>query len=420
MKSFILKAIISAIIGSVAIHTARAQNNALVLNGAYIKMNGGTSSAPAFLVVNQSSTSGILRNSGHIISENQYNYVRWRQGTGTGSYVYPFGYSTTDYLPVTLNKTTSGSSNMDASTWGTDNKNQPHAGVSDGGTLGATFKMRGVGDSVSSVIDRWWDFYPSGALTANLTFSYRGAENATTTNTGDNLDMQHWNGHSWDPPITGSTTGVTSGVGTLSVSGVTSFSPMVIVHRSGPLPVTIKEFNLQCTATGVVINWVTGTEFNSDYFNVERSDDGKYFIPIAKIKAAGKSTMPLHYSFTDYSGLTSTAYYRLKEVDFDGKTDYSENVLYSDCTSASVDGISIYPNPVSDFINYKSSVQIKEGVTIKILDQAGQPVIQEKHATIQDSVIPSTDVSMLNEGFYFARISYEQKVFLVKFIKVKK
>ena len=415
-KIFLANAL--TIVAMLLFHSAIAQSNSIVLNGAYIKLNGGTSSTPIFLVIDQSNTAGISRSSGHIISENQYNYVRWRAATGTGNYIYPFGYSTTDYLPVTINKTSAGNSNIDASTWGTDDKNQPHAGVSDGGTLGATFKMRGVGDSISSVIDRWWDFFPSGALTANLTFSYRGAENATTTNTADNLDMQHWNGSTWDAPLPGSTTGVISGVGTLSVTGVTSFSPMVIVHRSGPLPVTITEFNTQCTEKGVNIKWTTASENNSDYFNVERSIDGLNFVSIAKIKAAGNSNKFLHYKFVDHSDIRDV-YYRLEEVDFDGKISLSD-VLYSNCGSSQAEVVSIFPNPVLDFINYKTNTQIKGEVIIEINDQAGRTRIYEQYTTGPEFTLQPTDVSMLNEGFYFVKISYDKKVFLIKFIKVMK
>ena len=68
----------------------KAQNNALILNGGYTVLNGGTASNPAYLVVNQPNTLGITRSGGgHINSENQYNYIKWVAGTGTGNYIFP-------------------------------------------------------------------------------------------------------------------------------------------------------------------------------------------------------------------------------------------------------------------------------------------------------------------------------------------
>src|SRR3954470_16832549 len=78
---------------------ARAQAR-VVLNGAYINITNS-----AYLVVANAATNAITRNSGHIISEGESNNVKWNVGTTTGTYTVPFGYSTTDYIPVQLTKT---------------------------------------------------------------------------------------------------------------------------------------------------------------------------------------------------------------------------------------------------------------------------------------------------------------------------
>jgi hypothetical protein len=416
MKSSIYRIIYPAVVVLLSIAAnVSAQNNALVLNGAYVKLNGGTSSTKIFLVVNQSNTAGISRSSGHIISESQYNYVRWIPGTGTGNYVYPFGYSTTDYLPVTINKTTATSISLDASTWGTDNKNQPHAGVSDAGTLPAVYKMDGVGDSISSVIDRWWDFYPSAALTANITFSYRGAENASTSNAADNLDMQHWNGSSWDMPVTGSTTGVTSGVGTINVTGVSAFSPMVVIHRTGSLPVTFSEFDIYCAQGGAGIRWSTASERNSDYFSVEKSVDGKSFQSVAKLYAAGNSSAKIHYEWIDHD-YTTAAYYRIKEVDLDGKYIYSR-VVFASCQMEEEQSVNVFPNPAVNFLNYNLNVKNSGSVSADVMDCAGNVVKSEKFSATQGVNISSIDIRTLSDGFYILILHYDNKVARVKFIK---
>ena len=83
-----------------------AQNNALVINRAYITLSGGSKATPLYLVVNQNNTLGITRNTaaGYIINAQQYNYVKWMAGTGTGNYVIPFGFKGVAeyYLPFIL------------------------------------------------------------------------------------------------------------------------------------------------------------------------------------------------------------------------------------------------------------------------------------------------------------------------------
>jgi hypothetical protein len=393
-------------------HATEAQNS-LVLNGAYLKMNGGTSSQPVYLVVNQSSTTGIKRNSGHIISENQYNYVKWAMGTGTGNFIVPFGYQTTDYLPLTFNKTTSGSASGSFSTWSTDNKNMPHAGSSNG--VAAVSKMVGpAGDSISSVVDRWWDIQTSSATTANVTFSYRGAENATTSNPSANLYVQRWNGTKWDAPLATSSPGITSGVGSIAVTGVTSFAPMILVNQTGLLPVSITHFKATCANGGTVINWATASEKNSHYFDLEKSEDGLVFETITTIKAAGFSEAEKHYKFEQKN--TTSVYYRLKQVDLDGAYEYS-NVIRAACEVSDQGVISLFPNPAINFINHQIMLPDSEVIDIEIIDLTGRTMITQQYLGDKGLNILTTDVHGLGQGFYFAKITYQGKITKLKFIK---
>ncbi|MFH2141886.1 MAG: gliding motility-associated C-terminal domain-containing protein [Bacteroidota bacterium] len=199
------------------------QNNALILNGGYAVLNGGTNSTPVYLVIDQSSTQGIVRTSGHIISEGQYNYVKWDAGTTTGNYVFPLGVGTADYIPFIFNKTTAASSSINLSSWVTNSQNMPHPGISN---VVAVSSMTCTADSVSSAVDRFWDI--QSTATADLTFSYRGSEN-TTTVPGDTLKAQHWNGTSWDAQAGPGNLGVTAGIGTVGpIPGQTTFSPWVL------------------------------------------------------------------------------------------------------------------------------------------------------------------------------------------------
>lgn len=208
-------------------NTLLSQNNSIVLNGAVTVMNGGTATTPVYIVVNQNSPSGIVRNSGHIHSENQYNFIKWEAGTTTGNYVIPFGIggNLSDYIPFTFNKTTAGSSNVMMSTWTTDIPNFPRPSATN---VGAVTNMIGFADSVLYAIDRFWDIQTSTATTADLTFSYRGIENTTVSPT-NSVRAQHWSGTSWDNPVIPGNIGVTTGVGTAGpFVNQNTFSPWVL------------------------------------------------------------------------------------------------------------------------------------------------------------------------------------------------
>ena len=78
-------------------------------NSTYVVMNGGTLANPTSLVLTNPAPSAITNTgTGWIVSENEFNQVKWNIGTNMGAYIVPFGYGNTDYLPVTCNITAAG------------------------------------------------------------------------------------------------------------------------------------------------------------------------------------------------------------------------------------------------------------------------------------------------------------------------
>ncbi len=82
----------------------------IVMTGSYyMVLTGGTQANPTSVVLTKSTPAAITNNgSGWIVSENEFNQVNWPVGTNTGTYVIPFGYSNTDYIPVTCDVTLAG------------------------------------------------------------------------------------------------------------------------------------------------------------------------------------------------------------------------------------------------------------------------------------------------------------------------
>lgn len=203
-----------------------AQNNVLVLDGAYIVLDGGTAANSMYVVIDEPSDQGIVRLSGgHIHSENQYHYIKWLNTNGAGNYLFPFGVNAVDYIPFTFGKTSGGVNDILVSTWTTNQANLPYPDVTN---VGAVTSMTGTADAIQRAIDRFWDIQSSAPVTSDLNFSYRGIENTTMNPTGQ-IFAQHWNGAAWDPQVGPGTPGVVAGVGTSGiVAGQTTFSPWVL------------------------------------------------------------------------------------------------------------------------------------------------------------------------------------------------
>ncbi len=96
-----------------------------------------------------------------------------------------------------------------------------------------------------------------------------------------------------------------------------------------------------------LLTWITSTELNSDYFEIERSTDAKSWINLGIVQAAGNSNAKNNYNFVDSIPESGLNYYRLKMVDLDGTFAYSriKSVNFPEFSWAK-----LYPNPVNDVL----------------------------------------------------------------------
>ena len=102
--------------------------------------------------------------------------------------------------------------------------------------------------------------------------------------------------------------------------GIDEFS-----YVAEPLAVNFLSFDGAVKDSRVVLNWATSGELNNKGFDVERSADGRSFTAIDFVKGNGTTANLSKYSYTDGNKfLSGTTYYRLKQIDVNGATDYSK------------------------------------------------------------------------------------------------
>lgn len=104
------------------------------------------------------------------------------------------------------------------------------------------------------------------------------------------------------------------------------------------LGIKLLDFKAEAEKATVKLNWSTASETNNDYFTIERSADGTQWSEVKRTKGAGNSSNTIAYQAYDESPVAGTAYYRLKQTDFDGQTSYSstQTVKYSPAKEVSV------------------------------------------------------------------------------------
>jgi hypothetical protein len=138
------------------------------------------------------------------------------------------------------------------------------------------------------------------------------------------------------------------------------------------LPITFLYFKVTLTSDNKArTEWATATEKNVSHFVIERSVDGKDFVEIGRVTAAGESSSKKEYSLIDDEPLIGKNYYRLKEVDFDG---YIEHFNMKLLTVSGRKKISVYPNPAIDPDNITLSLNFStdDKVYVTITDLSGR------------------------------------------------
>jgi len=180
------------------------------------------------------------------------------------------------------------------------------------------------------------------------------------------------------------------------------------------LPVELVDFQAINKQREVELKWQTATELNSDYFEVQRSRDGVQFDPIAKIQAAGTTSVPQNYIYMDTQPSGGYVYYRLEQFDIDNTSTYS-NVAVVYRKSSGVN-FSIFPNPAKDelFINYKDVVS--GDLRCKIYNILGKEVCNMTWAIPTNERI-EVPISQLSEGVYLIQLINGEFGETIEFIK---
>ena len=98
----------------------------------------------------------------------------------------------------------------------------------------------------------------------------------------------------------------------------------VVGSGNSALPVEFLYFDAKSLGAQIELTWATATETNNDFFEIQRSTDGVMWEALERVKGFGTTLQQQDYIAYDNSPISGLAYYRLKQVDIDGTTDYSD------------------------------------------------------------------------------------------------
>lgn len=165
------------------------------------------------------------------------------------------------------------------------------------------------------------------------------------------------------------------------------------------LPVTLVSFDGKFENNQTKLTWKTTSETNNKGFEIERSADARSFEKIGFVDGNGDSKEVNTYHFTDLSPLFN-GYYRLKQLDHDGKFEYSKIIIVKGSRT-----LRIYPNPASDHVIVSGIDGVQD---LQVVNEAGMTVLKT-----QASATKLISIQSLKPGLYAIKIGTEAARLLI-------
>ena len=393
--------------------SAWSQARMVFLNDPYVVIND-----QAYVVIDNPNANAITNPAqGNIVSEDEFNYLKWNIGSSTGNYQVPFTTGNSVKIPLAVNITAAGAGGADPSILfstygglGTANwdsfTNRPNP------VLHTVDFATGSVNNSPFVIDRYWvmdtDGYGSRP-SATLAIGYEDTEHTAIGNsiTEGFLGAQRYNSTTdeWGDYLPqGAINTATNIVSAIPAPAVDFFRSWTLASLQSPLPVELLDFSGSCDNGVMRLEWATASEHNNDYFLIERSVNGSDWERLKEIPGSGNSSTKIEYNIADYSPLSSTSYYRLTQFDYNGNYRVYDPIAVS-CGDYELEIVSVENNYNSSqmFLNVSSS--LSETFDLYVTDMSGKVMISQQGVAVKDGMnrleIDKDDMSM---GIYLIQL----------------
>lgn len=176
-----------------------------------------------------------------------------------------------------------------------------------------------------------------------------------------------------------------------------------------PLPVKLVQFSAEPQLSSVLLKWKTSTEKDNRSFVIERSVDSDSWEAIGEVQGAGNSQSDIDYDFSDIAPTKGVSYYRLKQIDFNGESEYStvRSVAFHD-NGENIQSVtlSLFPNPSAGKTNLqlKSNKAFSAVCQILVYNLRGELVHQQSVSVREDNQFVELDLQCLEAGFYLVEL----------------
>jgi hypothetical protein len=193
-------------------------------------------------------------------------------------------------------------------------------------------------------------------------------------------------------------------------------SDFFLSNATSPLPVTLVAFNgKRLNDTQAELTWRTAQEINNKGFEIQKRAPSQQFETVAFVDGLGTSNSGKNYRWVDTQAKDG-AYYRLKQIDFDGTVNYSREVFVA---GSEIDELLVYPNPIINSVDFRSSAALQKQTNLRmeIINQKGEMMMQAKGNLEELKNSINQRISQFSAGVYVMRVHTEGKIYTIKLIK---
>jgi hypothetical protein len=187
---------------------------------------------------------------------------------------------------------------------------------------------------------------------------------------------------------------------------VSTFSSFYI-HRSGTaLPISLQSFTGRKIDKTNMLEWTTAAESNNSGFELQRSANGISFSTIGFVASKapnGNSSAVLNYSFPDVTPMAGTNFYRLKQIDKDGRFSLSKVVAIKGLKPTAIQVVSVYPNPTTSKLSVNIESPVSDRISFLVTDVTGKVVMNKAYSIAVGDNLVDLNVSNLPAGSYFIK-----------------
>jgi len=180
------------------------------------------------------------------------------------------------------------------------------------------------------------------------------------------------------------------------------------------LPITLLDFYGETKDQKVILHWMTATETNNSHFEIQRSGDLQDIETIGFVNGQGNSNRITQYVLEDNSPLSNKPYYRLAQVDYDGKTTYFDWIKVS-MTAKNANMVKLFQNPV---LGEKVSGTLAGSIPEKLFltDLSGRLVSNGEVVQLTENFSYFSFAKPVDSGLHFIHFQMDQEILVEKVV----